>query len=125
MNFFLDNLQVPILFPLWIFLLIVVGRFLNIKMPKQMISLISLLSVITGFIFFTFSFRYLSATPQFADDITFKFLNIGHLYFELGYFIDKFALFWAMCISLICFFTQVYTIFNLDEKKAIRVFLHI
>lgn len=122
MSFFVDNIYTIIFFPLWVFLLIVVGRFFNVVHSKKIISLLTLASTLYGFIFSLGSFIYLLNNPGFSSENSFQFLKINDYVLNLGVYVDNLSVLMLLVITTISFLVQLYSTSYMHHDKSFSRF---
>ena len=112
MEFFVDNIHTIIFFPLWVFLLIVLGRFLNVVQSRRVIALMTLASTLYGMVFALGSFIYLLKMPNstnFAFESAFPFLKIADYSLNFGVFVDNLSVIMLLVVTTISFVVQLYS----------------
>lgn len=109
MEFFVNNLYTVILFPLWIFLLIVLGRFLNVVQSRRVITLMTLASTLYGLLFAIGSFLYLTKIPDFIYENSYSFLRIENYSLDFGVFADNLSILMLLVVTSISFVVQLYS----------------
>lgn len=118
MEFFVNNIYTVILFPLWIFLLIVLGRFFNIVQSKKVITYMTLASTLYGFIFALGSFIYISRTPDFVFEISYPFLKIENYVMNFGVMVDNLSVLMLLVVTIISFVVQLYSSNYMKKDKS-------
>lgn len=108
-DFFVNNVYTVVLFPLWIFLIIVMGRFLNVVQSKKIISFITLASTLYGVVFSLGIFFYMLKTPDFVYENSYQFLKIGDYNLNFGIYIDNLSVIMLLLITTISFVVQLYS----------------
>lgn len=109
MEFFVDNIYTIILIPLWIFLLIILGRFFNVVQSRRIITIMTLLSTLYGIVFAIGSFLYMFKTPDFTYENSYPFLQIGDYALNFGVFIDNLSIIMLLLVTTISFVVQLYS----------------
>lgn len=117
-DFFVNNVYSVILVPLWVFLLIVLGRFLNVVQSKKIISLITLASTLYGFIFALGCFLYMYKTPDYVFESSFQFLRIEDYTLNFGVFIDNLSVIMLLVVTTISFIVQLYSSNYMSHDKS-------
>ena len=118
---FLDNIYLALLLPLWIFLIIMLGRFFSVYVNKGIIYVLTLLSSLFGVIL---SGGALWKLP--SDTIletSFPFLKIDDFIINCGLHVDRTSLIFALVLFLVSFFVQMFSIsYMKEEKKTYRFY---
>lgn len=109
MEFFITNIHTVILFPLWIFLLILLGRFIDVIQSRRLISLITLLSTLYCIVFAVGSFLFMIKTPDYVYENTFPFLKIADYTLNFGVMVDNLSVIMLIMVSTISFIVQLYS----------------
>lgn len=122
-DFFINNIYTVILMPLWIFLLVILGRFLNVVQSKKVISLLTLASTLYGIVFALGSFLYMYKTPDFILENSYSFLKIADFSMNLGVFVDNLSIIMLLVVTTISFVVQLYSSsYMADDKSFPRFF---
>ena len=125
MEFFVNNIYTIILFPLWVFLLIILGRFLNVVQSRRVIALITLASTAYGMVFAIGSFLYMltaSNVPNFAYESSYPFLKIADYSLNFGVYVDNLSLIMLLVVSVISFVVQLYSSNYMWKDKSLPRF---
>lgn len=114
-----NNLYLAILLPLWIFLIIMCGRFFAVYVQKKIIYFLTVLSSFLGIIICSLNlFHYTKPIEQ-----TINFIKVNDFTISLGLYTDKTALIIALTLFIISFFVQLFSIsYMKDEKKNYRFY---
>lgn len=118
---FLNNIYLTLLLPLWIFLIIMIGRFFSVYVNKFIIYLLTTTSSAFGTLL---TFIGLLRLP--ADNIInteTPFLKIGDFVINYGLHIDKTSLIFAFLLFSISFLIQLFSIsYMKNEKKTYKFY---
>lgn len=126
MQFFLDNIYTIILCPLWIFLLIVLGKFFNVVQSRRIIALITLASTLYGIVFSIGSFIYLLHNPNYIYENSFSFLKIADYSLNFGVFVDNLSAVMLLLVTTISFIVQFYSAnYMFKDKSFPRFFAYL
>lgn len=117
-DFFVNNIYTVILFPLWIFLIIVIGRFFDVVQSKKIISLITLASTLYGVVFALGCFLYMYKTPDFIFESSFQFLKIEDYGLNFGILVDNLSVVMLLVVTTISFVVQLYSSQYMDHDKS-------
>lgn len=118
MSFFVENIHTIILFPLWIFLLIVLGRFLNVVQSKKVISLITLISTLYGLIFSLGCLFLFIKTPDFVYENSFSFLKLDDYVLNFGVYVDNLSAMMLLVVTTVSLIVQFYSIEYMGKDKS-------
>lgn len=123
MEFFINNIYTILFIPIWIFLLIVIGRFFDIIQSKKIIGTMTILSTLYGLVMSVGSFLYLKSTPDYVFEQSFNFLTLGDLSFDIGIFADNISVIFLLVVCIISLIVQIYaTKFMRKDKSFPRFF---
>lgn len=125
MDFFVQNMYIAILFPLWISMLILIGKFTATIKSKKTILFLTLISSIWGLISSIFVFSKVVTNQNFTFESTIPFLSVQNLSFELGYYVDLLSAFMSLIVFAVAFLVQIYAYFYMKEDKSfVRFFTY-
>ena len=120
-NLFLDNLYLIMLLPLWLFLIIMVGRFFSVYVNKNIIQILTLLSSLLGSILCAGALYKI--TPDKILEIQNPFIKINDFIISYGIHVDKLSLIFALVLFLVSFLVQLFsTSYMKDERKTYRFY---
>jgi len=125
-DFFVNNIYTVILFPLWVFLLIILGRFFNVVQSRRVIALMTLVSTLYGIVFALGSFLYLLQNPNFTFENTYSFLKIADFEINFGVFVDNLSAVMLLVVTTISFVVQLYSSnYMFKDKSFPRFFAYL
>ena len=115
----LDNIALTILLPLWIFLIIMCGRFFSVYVNKTVIYLLTLLSSFLGACVCSFALFNLTETTI----KIYPFIKINEFSIPCGIQVDKLSLIIALLLFVISFAVQLFSVsYMKNEKKVYKFF---
>lgn len=126
-DFFIDNIYSVVLFPLWIFLVIILGRFFNVVLSRKIISLMTLASTLYGVVFAIGSFLYiLINSPAYIYENSYTFLKIFDYNLSFGVFLDNLSVTMLLIVTTISFIVQLYSSnYMFKDKSFPRFFAYL
>lgn len=125
-DFFINNIYSIILFPFWIFLVIILGRFFNVVQSRRVISLITLASTLYGFVFSLGSFLYLLNNPNYTLENSYPFLQIQDYALNFGVYVDNLSVIMLLVVTTISFVVQLYSAkYMFKDKSFSRFFAYL
>lgn len=125
MDFFVQNMYIAILFPLWISMLILIGKFTATIKSKKTILILTLISSIWGLISSIFVFSKVAINQNFTFESTIPFLSVQNITFELGYYVDLLSAFMSLIVFAVAFLVQIYAYFYMKEDRSfVRFFTY-
>ena len=118
-NIILDNLTLVIMLPLWIFLIIMLGRFFSVYVNKGILYTLTLVASCIGA--FVCIFAYFNIDS--SIDWNLPFINIKDFVLTFGIRVDKVSLVLASLLFVISFLVQMFSVFYMrNESKNYRFF---
>lgn len=114
----MNNVYTVILFPLWIFLIIVLGRFFDVVQSKKVISFMTLASTLYGIVFSFGILLYMLKTPDFVYENSYQFLRIGDYNLNFGIYIDNLSIIMLLLVTTISFIVQLYSSNYMFKDKS-------
>lgn len=118
MEFFVNNIYTIILFPLWVSLLILLGRFFCVVQSRRVITLLTLTSTLYGVVFAIGSFLYLLKTPDYIFENSYSFLRIEDYALNFGVFVDNLSVTMLLVVTTISFIVQLYSSCYMSKDKS-------
>ena len=116
-----NNIYLTLLLPLWVFLIIMLGRFFSVYVNKTIIYTLTLLSSAIGLGICTFIYCNITGDTIYESQI--PFLKINDFILNGGIYIDKISLIFAIVLFAVSFLVQLFSIFYMKtEKKKYRFF---
>ncbi|MBR1908427.1 NADH-quinone oxidoreductase subunit L [bacterium] len=109
MEFFIQNASLIILFPLWISVLIFIGKFAGVLKSKKIVFGLTLLSSIFGLIFSIPLFALIAASSGYVYENTFNFLCVNDFSMELGILLDLTSVFMLLIVYAVTLPVQIYS----------------
>ena len=111
-NLITNNIYLILLLPLWIFLIIMGGRFFAVYVHKRIIYALTLLSsFLGGLLTFVSLIKFEAPLEQ-----TFSFIKINDFTISAGLYIDKLSLIMALVLFIVSFFVQVFSVPYMKNK---------
>ena len=120
-DLFLDNLYLILLLPLWLFLIIMVGRFFSVYVNKLIIYVLTLLSSLLGSVLCAGALWKMPADMVIENQV--PFIKVNDFIISCGICVDRLALIFALTLFLVSFLVQLYAIsYMKNEKKNYKFF---
>lgn len=116
-----ENLYIVLLIPLWIFLILMIGRFFSVYANKILVYALTVLSSFLGCL--TTGYLLLKLSADKIYDFSLPFIQIKDFIIPYGIHIDKLGLIFTFTLFLISFFVQIFSIFYMkNEDKQYRFY---
>jgi len=117
----LNNLYIVLLLPLWIFLIIMVGRFFSVYVNKTIIYVLTLFASFFGTVLTALALWKLPKDT--ILETGFNFIQIKNFIINCGLHVDRLGLIFALVLFLVSFLVQLFSIsFMKEDKKAYRFY---
>ncbi len=118
-NIILDNISLIILLPLWIFLIIMCGRFFSVYVNKHLVNLLTLLSSAAGVGVCGLALMNITEPMEFVRPI----IRINEFVIFFGLQVDKLSLIFALMLFIISFAVQLFSVsYMKNEAKNYKFF---
>ena len=116
-----DNLYLILLFPLWIFLIIMLGRFFSVCINRVVLYMLTLISTLTGATVCGILLHLFK--PDMVYEAQIPFIKINDFIISCGIHIDRTSLIFGFILFLVSFFVQIFSIsYMKTEKKEYRFY---
>ena len=116
-----NNIYLILLLPLWIFLIIMLGRFFSVYINPKIIGGLTLLSSAFGTAICGFGLWNWQADMVY--EASYPFIKINDFVLSCGIYADRIALIFGLVLFLTSFFVQLYSLsYMKGEKKNYRFF---
>ena len=116
-----ENIYLIILLPLWISLIILIGRFFSVYINNTVTNILTFSASGIGAV--VSLILYKQFTPDKIYETVFPFIKINDFVIPFGIHIDKLSLIFTSVLFLVSFFVQLFSISYLrDDKKRYRFF---
>ncbi len=114
-----DILYLTLLLPLWIFLIVMLGRFFSVYVNKKIIHGISLFSSAFGAVSCLGLYKIFTLGTVY--ETSFPIIKINDFVISCGIYIDRISVIFATVLFAVSFFIQLFSISHMkDEKKQYR-----
>lgn len=117
-DFFVNNIYTIILFPLWVFLLIIFGKFFAIFQSKRLTATLTILSTLYGFVFSVMTFLTMYKTPDFVYENSYNFIQIQDYLLKFGIYIDNLSTIMLLVVTSVSLLVQIYSSVYMKEDKS-------
>ena len=115
----IDNISLILLLPLWIFLIIMCGRFFSVYVNKSITNFLTLLSSFLGA--GACGLAYINLKEP--ADFIYPFIRINDFAVNFGLHVDKLSLLIATLLFVVSFAVQLFSISYMEnDKKSYRFF---
>jgi len=112
-NLILDNMSLVLLLPLWIFLIIICGRFFSVYVNRRLVYFLTLLSSFLGAA--VSGAVYLKITEPI--EFIYPFIKMNNFIISFGLQIDKLSLIMSCLLFIVSFAVQLFSVSYMDNDK--------
>ena len=119
-NLIIDNISLIIFLPLWIFLIIMCGRFVSVYVNKFIVYMLTLISSAYGLFVCLCGLKNIDNVLEWS----YPFLKIKDFYLSFGLHADKLSLIMGIILFGVSFCVQLFSISYMKNDKKITAFLH-
>lgn len=120
-DFLLNNIYLAIFLPLWIFLIIMVGRFFSVYVNKSVIYVLTILSSFFGAVLSGLALLYLPAGKILETQL--PFIKINNFIIDFGIHVDRTSLVFAFVLFMVSFWVQLFSVsYMKNERKTYRFY---
>ena len=120
-NLLSENIYIIFLLPLWIFLVIMLGRFFSVYVNKFILYFLTLFSSFIGII--SAGLLLLNYLQNKIYEFQLPFIKINDFIISGGFYVDKISLLFALILFLVSFCVQIFSIsYTKNDKKNYRFF---
>lgn len=118
----INNTYLILLLPLWIFLIIMCGRFFSVYVHKKIIYFLTLFSSFLGALLCSFGMLNFNNTLE----QSIPFIKINNFIITVGIHVDRLSLIIASVLFIVSFCVQIFSIsYMREEKKNYRFFAYL
>ena len=114
----INNIALVILLPLWIFLIVMCGRFFAVYVNKNIIYMLTLISSFIGIVFSLVSLLSINTTIEWSIPL----IKIDNFVIPFGLRIDKLSLIFASVLFIISFLIQIFSVNYMKNNRKIYRF---
>ncbi len=126
MNFFVDNLYTVILIPLWIFLILVIGKMFAVIKSNRAVNALTILSSLYCLVFATGAFIKTFIQKGFASESVVPFITISKFNFTVGSYIDGVTTWFLLLAVIVSFIVQIYSFaYMKDDRNYLKFFAYL
>ena len=126
MDFFINNAYTVILIPLWVFLIILLGKLFAVLQSRRLMAGLTVLSTIYALIFSVAIFAKTVTSEGFNYEMVIPFISLDKIVFNIGFYIDGLSALLLLLVVLISLIVQVYSYSYMQfDKSFMRFFAYL
>lgn len=125
MDFFITNLYTVILVPIWICLIILLGKLFAVFQSRKLMASLTILSTLYTLTFSIAIFAKTLLEKGFTYELTVPFIKVSAIEFNLGVYVDGISAWLLLIVSLIALLVQIYSYSYMQfDKSFMRYFAY-
>ena len=126
MDFFIENIYLIILLPIWISLIIGLNNAGNFSHSKKSTLILTLASTFIGFLFSSALLYQFNLNSQMTIENSFEWIKFNNFSINLGIFVDKIAAIFLFTLMTISFIVHIYSYgYMKDQQSFHRFFIYL
>lgn len=122
MDFFISNIYTVILFPIWICLIILLGKLFAILHSRRLMAVLTLASSLYVLVFAIVAFVKTLLVNGFTYEFTIPFIKINEIEFSLGFYLDCLSTWLLLIVTVISFLVHIYSYSYMQNDKSFMRF---
>lgn len=122
MDFFISNIYTVILVPLWICLIILLGKLFAVLQSRRLMAGLTLASSLYVLIFSIAVFAKNLLENTFTYEFTILFIKINEVEFSLGVYLDGISTWLLLIVAVISLLVQIYSYSYMQNDKSFMRF---
>lgn len=122
MDFFISNIYTVILVPLWICLIILLGKLFAILQSRRLMAGLTLASSLYVLVFSIAAFAKTLLVNGFTYEFTIPFIKINEIEFSLGVYLDALSTWLLLIVAVISLLVQIYSYSYMQNDKSFMRF---
>lgn len=122
MDFFISNIYTVILVPLWICLVILLGKLFAVLQSRRLMAGLTLASSLYVLIFSIAVFAKNLLENTFTYEFTIPFIKINEVEFSLGVYLDGISTWLLLIVAVISLLVQIYSYSYMQNDKSFMRF---
>lgn len=126
MDFFISNIYTIILVPLWVCLIILLGKLFAVMQSRRLMAGLTFMSSLYVLIFSIAAFAKTLLENNFVYEFTVPFIRINEFDFSLGVYLDGLSTWLLLIVAVISFLVQIYSYsYMQNDKSFMRFFAYL
>lgn len=122
MDFFISNIYTVILVPLWVCLIILLGKLFAVLQSRRLMAGLTLASSLYVLIFSIAVFAKNLLENTFTYEFTIPFIKINEVEFSLGVYLDGISTWLLLIVAVISLLVQIYSYSYMQNDKSFMRF---
>ncbi len=122
MDFFISNVYTVILVPLWVCLIILLGKLFAVMQSRRLMATLTIASTLYGLVFSIALFAKMLLENGFSYEVTIPFIKINALELSLGVYLDALSMWLMLIVTSISLLVQIYSYAYMQNDKSFMRF---
>lgn len=125
MDFFVENLYTVILVPLWVALIIILGKLFNVMQSRRLMAGLTIFSTLYALVFSISAFIKTVVEKGFVYENVAPFLKLANYSFDIGVYLDGISAWLLLLSAIVSLIVQIYSYSYMQyDKSFMRYFAY-
>lgn len=122
MDFFISNIYTVILVPLWVCLIILLGKLFAVLQSRRLMAGLTLASSLYVLVFSIAAFAKTLLANGFTYEFTIPFIKINEIEFSIGVYLDALSTWLLLIVAIVSLLVQIYSYSYMQNDKSFMRF---
>lgn len=122
MDFFISNIYTVILVPLWVCLIILLGKLFAVLQSRRLMAGLTLASSLYVLVFSIAAFAKTLLANRFTYEFTIPFIKINEIEFSIGVYLDALSTWLLLIVAIVSLLVQIYSYSYMQNDKSFMRF---
>lgn len=122
MDFFISNIYTVILVPLWVCLIILLGKLFAVLQSRRLMAGLTLASSLYVLVFSIAAFAKTLLANGFTYEFTIPFIKINEIDFSIGVYLDALSTWLLLIVAIVSLLVQIYSYSYMQNDKSFMRF---
>ena len=122
MDFFISNIYTVILVPLWVCLIILLGKLFAILQSRRLMAGLTLASSLYVLVFSIAAFAKTLLANGFTYEFTIPFIKINEIEFSIGVYLVALSTWLLLIVAIVSLLVQIYSYSYMQNDKSFMRF---
>lgn len=122
MDFFISNIYTVILVPLWVCLIILLGKLFAVLQSRRLMAGLTLASSLYVLVFSIAAFAKTLLANGFTYEFTIPFIKINEIEFSIGVYLDALSTWLLLIVVIVSLLVQIYSYSYMQNDKSFMRF---
>ncbi len=122
MDFFISNIYTVILVPLWVCLIILLGKLFAVLQARRLMAGLTLASSLYVLVFSIAAFAKTLLANGYTYEFTIPFIKINEIEFSIGVYLDALSTWLLLIVAIVSLLVQIYSYSYMQNDKSFMRF---